>query len=61
MAKGHSNTSIAEELSLAESTIRKHATQIYRKINAESAREAIAWAWQNGIMSREGETDTSTD
>lgn len=51
MASGHSNASIAEELHLAESTVRKHATQLYRKIDAESGREAIAWAWQNGIMS----------
>jgi DNA-binding NarL/FixJ family response regulator len=51
MARGLSNDEIAEELHLAESTIRKHATNIYRKLGVDSAREAIAWAWQNGIMS----------
>lgn len=51
MARGLSNDEIAEELHLAESTIRKHATHIYRKLGVDSAREAIAWAWQNGIMS----------
>ena len=51
MARGLSNDDIAEELHLAESTIRKHATNIYRKLGVDSAREAIAWAWQNGIMS----------
>lgn len=51
MAQGHSNERIAEELHLAESTVRKHATNVYRKLGVDSAREAIAWAWQNGIMS----------
>jgi DNA-binding NarL/FixJ family response regulator len=51
MARGLSNDEIAQELHLAESTIRKHATNIYRKLGVDSARKAIAWAWQNGIMS----------
>lgn len=56
-AKGHSNEGIADALDLAESTIRKHATQLYRKIGVESGRAAIAWAWQNGIMSSSEESD----
>jgi DNA-binding NarL/FixJ family response regulator len=51
MARGLSNEQVAEELHLAESTVRKHATNVYRKLDVESAREAIAWAWQQGIMS----------
>jgi len=51
MARGHSNERVAEELHLAESTVRKHATNVYRKLGVDSAREAIAWAWQNGVMS----------
>jgi DNA-binding NarL/FixJ family response regulator len=51
MARGLSNDEVAEELHLAESTVRKHATNVYRKLDVESAREAIAWAWQQGIMS----------
>ena len=53
MAEGHSNEGIADALHISESTVRKHATNVYQKLNVESAREAIAWAWQNGIMSRE--------
>lgn len=56
MARGTSNTEIAETLHVAESTVRKHATRIYRKIGAESGREAVAWAWQNGIMSESDDT-----
>jgi DNA-binding NarL/FixJ family response regulator len=51
IAKGYSNDGVAEQLNISESTVRTHATNIYRKIDADSAREAIAWAWQNGIMS----------
>jgi DNA-binding NarL/FixJ family response regulator len=51
IGKGYSNEGVAEQLGISESTVRTHATNIYRKINADSAREAIAWAWQNGIMS----------
>ena len=51
IAQGHSNERVAEELHLAESTVRKHATNVYRKLGVDSAREAIAWAWQNGVMS----------
>jgi DNA-binding NarL/FixJ family response regulator len=55
IARGYSNDRVAEELHLAESTIRKHATNVYRKLGVDSAREAIAWAWQNGVMSPSGE------
>lgn len=51
MAEGHSNEGIADALHISESTVRKHATNVYQKLDVESAREAIAWAWQNGIMS----------
>jgi DNA-binding NarL/FixJ family response regulator len=51
MAEGKSNTDIGEELYISESTVRKHATSLYRKLDVDSGREAIAWAWQNGIIS----------
>jgi DNA-binding NarL/FixJ family response regulator len=57
MAQGSSNTEIADELDISESTVRKHATHLYEKIQASSAREAIAWAWQNGIMSEDAGTN----
>lgn len=49
-ARGYSNPEVAETLHIAGSTVRKHATNLYRKIGVDSAREAIAWAWQTGIM-----------
>lgn len=57
-ARGYSNAEVAETLHIAGSTVRKHATNLYQKIGVDSAREAIAWAWQNGIMS---DIDRSTD
>ncbi len=57
MARGYSNDEIAEALGISESTVRKHATHVYQKIDADSAREAIAWAWQNGIMSSSSDDD----
>jgi DNA-binding NarL/FixJ family response regulator len=53
IARGYSNEGVAKRLNISESTVRTHATNLYKKINASSAREAIAWAWQNGIMSRQ--------
>jgi DNA-binding NarL/FixJ family response regulator len=53
IARGYSNDEVAEALHIAGSTVRKHATSIYRKLGADSAREAIAWAWQHGVMSEE--------
>ena len=51
LAEGKSNAEISEELFVSESTVRKHATSLYRKLDVDSGREAIAWAWQNGIIS----------
>lgn len=53
MAHGDSNSEIADTLNIAESTVQKHATKIYQKLNVDSGREAIAWAWQSGLMSGE--------
>lgn len=50
LAEGHSNPEIAENLFLAENTVRKHASAVYEKLGVSSAREAIAWAWQNGVV-----------
>lgn len=49
MARGRSNEEIAEELYLAENTVRNHITGIYAKLDVHSAREAVAWAWKHGL------------
>lgn len=50
MAKGLKNEAIAEALFLSENTIRNHVASIYSKLDVGSYREAIAWAWENGIV-----------
>ena len=53
VAEGHSNEEIAERLFVAEHTVRTHLFGAYRKIGAHSAREAVAWAWKNGLAQAE--------
>lgn len=50
LAEGRSNTEIARALHLSESTVRNHLTSVYAVIGVQSAREAVAWAWRNGIV-----------
>ncbi|NNF59587.1 MAG: response regulator transcription factor [Rhodothermaceae bacterium] len=49
MAHGSDNPAIAERLRIAENTVRNHVAAIYSKLGVSSAREAIAWAWENGV------------
>jgi DNA-binding NarL/FixJ family response regulator len=50
LALGRSNQGIALDLHVSESTVRNHLTSVYAKIGAESSREAVAWAWRNGLV-----------
>lgn len=50
MAKGLSNEAIAHALYLSENTIRNHVASIYAKLGVRSAREAVAWAWEHGLV-----------
>jgi len=63
LARGRSNEAIARALSVSTSTVRTHVTNAYRKIGVETAREAIAWAWKQGLLehpSGEGPSDEET-
>lgn len=51
IARGYSNREVSDILSLSENTVRKHTNKTYQKLGVDSAREAIAWAWQTGILS----------
>ena len=59
MARGDSNDEIGDALNISESTVRKHATHLYQKLDVDSAREAIAWAWQHGLMAPPDDAQTS--
>ena len=50
MARGLDNGDIAERLRIAENTVRNHLAAVYSKLGVGSAREAVAWAWENGLV-----------
>jgi DNA-binding NarL/FixJ family response regulator len=52
LARGLSNAAIAETLFVSESTVRNTLTAVYQKIGAASSREAVAWAWAQGLGPR---------
>ncbi|RLC65740.1 MAG: hypothetical protein DRI48_06355, partial [Chloroflexi bacterium] len=41
---------IAEELGIAAGTVKNHVTSIYVKSNVRSRAEAVAWAWEHGVV-----------
>ena len=53
VAKGWDNQRIAEELCIAEQTVKNHVTSIYGKLDVGSRAEAVAWAWQHGVMEKQ--------
>jgi DNA-binding NarL/FixJ family response regulator len=50
MAKGYSNSRIVSELFIAEGTVKNHISRIYSKLGVHSRAEAVAWAWENGMV-----------
>ena len=46
---GLSNKDIADELSIAEQTVKFHLTSLYRKLGIRSRTQAARWAHENGI------------
>lgn len=50
VARGDRNKEIAQQLGVAERTVKAHLTNIYNKLGVESRAEAIAVAMQRGIL-----------
>ena len=55
MAKGWSNRGIAKELFISEGTVKNHVTNVYAKLGVHSRAEAVAWAWQQGLVKPDDE------
>ena len=52
MARGRSNEEIADALFVSVNTVRNHVAAIYTKLGVRTWREAIAWAWEQGVVRR---------
>ena len=52
MARGGSNDQIAGALHISANTVRNHISSIYQKLGVHSWREAVAWAWERGLVGR---------
>jgi DNA-binding NarL/FixJ family response regulator len=53
LAQARSNRDIAEAMSIAEGTVKRHTSSIYAKLGARSRMEAVRKAVLLGIFSRE--------
>ncbi len=53
IARGFNNVQIGEELFIAESTVKKHVSNIYTKLELGSRAEAAAWAWRQGLVDKD--------
>ena len=49
VAQGLTNAEVAERLFISAHTVRNHLSRCFNKLGFTTAREAIAWAWQNGL------------
>ena len=53
MGKGTSNPQISELLFISEGTVKNHVSHIYEKMGFRTRAEAVAWAWEHGIVKEE--------
>jgi DNA-binding NarL/FixJ family response regulator len=50
MAKGAANKEIAAQLSITESTVKTHITNIFQKLDTSDRTEAVTQAIKRGII-----------
>lgn len=50
MARGRDNVEIADELGISPNTVRNHVSAAYEKLGVSSWRQAVAWAWEHGLV-----------
>ncbi len=50
LGQGLNNAQIAERMQLSETTVKNHVTSLYDKLDLHSRAEAVAYAWQHGLV-----------
>ncbi|NNF04914.1 MAG: response regulator transcription factor [Rhodothermales bacterium] len=50
VGRGETNPEIAEQLFISEGTVKNHVSHIYEKLGIRTRAEAVAWAWEHGMM-----------
>ncbi|WP_412060280.1 response regulator [Rubrivirga sp. IMCC45206] len=50
MARGKNNYEIAGALGISHNTVRNHVSSAYDKLGVSSWRQAVAWAWEHGLV-----------
>lgn len=50
VGRGETNPEIAEKLFISEGTVKNHVSHIYEKLGIRTRAEAVAWAWEHGMM-----------
>jgi DNA-binding NarL/FixJ family response regulator len=50
MARGESNGDIGRSLFITEATVKTHVNNIFGKLGVTSRAQAIAWAWESGLV-----------
>jgi len=50
LARGWDNTRITRELRISVGTVKNHVTNLYVKLKVRSRAEAVAWAWEHGVV-----------
>ena len=54
IANGHSNTEIAKELYISETTVKTHVTHIFQKLDLRDRVQAVVLAYRSGILTDAG-------
>jgi NarL family two-component system response regulator LiaR len=54
LANGRSNAAIAAQLVLSEQTVKGYVSNILSKLHQQDRTQAAVFAWQQGLMQREG-------
>jgi DNA-binding NarL/FixJ family response regulator len=50
MARGESNHEIARTFVITEATVKTHVNNLFAKLGVTNRGQAIAWAWESGLM-----------